>query len=362
MSFFDENFIVQEGPFNSAEITNIVKEPTAIEKAEIKKLEEETLLMDQRNVAMRIRELRDADHKGNQEKINALIKDFKEIDKCLGNDSKIFLELKKDECELLKKENSSNLYNNAKLKNVEAKLGIIKYKSIIKEAAGRPMRNDMNNREIYNSKRNDEGRKLSKKVLAGSAIGIAAIIAMGTGISSCNKKQSFVRENGTTTTITDGTTTTIEATSTMEVTTSTGDYTVETVEGYSAPTRETTTEDTNTTATDKNGNKVTNETTKSTKRIVSTKKLRETTPKNKKTVISKATGHSDKANNQTSQIPTNKNGERTDGKKIETKPTGNKGTLPIKPSKKTLSPEEKQAETVNKSERKVKTLSLSLWK
>ena len=151
----------------------------------------------------------------------------------------------------------------------------------------------------------------------------------------------------------------MEETSTMEVTTSTGDYTVETVEGYDAPTRETTKEETS--GTDKNGKKTNNDKNKSTKRVISTKKLRETTPKNKKTVISKATNHSDKPNNQTSQIPTNKDGERTDGKKPKTKPTGNKGTLPIKPSKKTLSPEEKQAENVNKSEGKVKTLSLRLW-
>lgn len=357
MSFFDDNFVIEDGPFAKEEKARVSKEQMEKDSAEIRKLEEDTLTMDQRSVAMRIRELREADHKGDQEKINALIKDFRAIDKCLGNESKILLELEKEKLEANK--NSSAL-DKAKIKNIEAKLGIIKYKSIIKEAAGRPMRNNINDRGSFNpnNRQNDEGRRFTKKVLVGSAVGLAAIVAIGCGARSCAKNKTFVREDATTTT--NNTTTFMEETSTMEVTTSTGDYTVETVEGYDAPTRETTTEDTNTNGTDKNGKK-TNETKKSTKRIISTKKLRETTPKNKKTVISKATNHSDKPNNQTSQIPTNKNGERTDGKKPTTKPTGNKGTLPIKPTKKTLSPEEKQAENVNKSEGKAKTLSLRLW-
>ena len=353
MSFFDEHFVVVEASSTSKEVKPVSKEQIERDKAEIKQLEEATLTMDQRSVEMRIRELREADHRGNQERINSLIKDFKVIDKCLGDESKMLLEIKKEEFEAIKKKDSADALNNARLKNVEAKLGIIKYKSIIKEAAGRPMRNNINDRGNFNSnnRTNDDRREFTKKLLFGGAVGLAAIVATGVGVTKCNKKGAFVRDNNSTTiTSTDGTTSFMEETSTMEVTTSTGDYTLHTIEGFSAPTRETTEEVVN--GTNKDGKKVDN--TKKTGATKQTKKLRETTPKNKKVVISKATNHSDEVNNSTSQIPTNKNGERTDKKKNPTpeiKPTGNKGTLPIQPSKKKLTDEQKNAESVNKAER-----------
>ena len=351
MSFFDEHFVVVEASSTSKEVKPVSKEQIERDKAEIKQLEEATLTMDQRSVEMRIRELREADHRGNQERINSLIKDFKVIDKCLGDESKMLLEIKKEEFEAIKKKDSADALNNARLKNVEAKLGIIKYKSIIKEAAGRPMRNNINDRGNFNSnnRTNDDRREFTKKLLFGGAVGLAAIVATGVGVTKCNKKGAFVRDNNSTTiTSTDGTTSFMEETSTMEVTTSTGDYTLHTIEGFSAPTRETTEEVVN--GTNKDGKKVDN--TKKTGATKQTKKLRETTPKNKKVVISKATNHSDKVNNSTSQIPTNKNGERTDKKPTpEIKPTGNKGTLPIQPSKKKLTDEQKNAESVNKAER-----------
>ena len=350
MSFFDEHFVVEEASSTSREVKPVSKEQIERDKAEIKQLEEATLTMDQRSVAMRIRELREADHKENQEKINSLIKDFKVIDKCLGDESKILLEIKKEEFEAIKKKDSADALNNARLKNIEAKLGIIKYKSIIKEAAGRPMRNNINDRGNFNSnnRANDDRREFTKKLLFGGAVGLAAIVATGVGVTKCNKKGAFVRDNNSTTiTSTDGTTSFMEETSTMEVTTSTGDYTLHTIEGFSAPTRETTEEVVN--GTNKDGKKVDN--TKKTGETKQTKKLRETTPKNKKVVISKATNHSDKVNS-TSHIPTDKNGNRTDKKPTqEIKPNGNKGTLPIQQSKKKLTDEQKNAESVNKAER-----------
>ncbi len=328
MSFFDDNFVIEEGPFSQAEVTNISNEKNEADIAKIKELDDQTLTMDQRSVAMRIRELREADHKGDQEKLNSLIKDFKVIEKCLGNESKILLELQRDN---LKKDNLDAL-NKAKLKNVEAKLSIIKYRSIIKEAARRPMRNDVNERG--NIIKKQEERKINKKVLAGGVIGLAAAIAIGAGARSCRKNGTFAREETTTT---NNTTTFMEETTVGETTVNETGYSVETVDAnYTAPTRETTTE--TTVETNKDGSKKPTKTTKktptSTKPGTKIKRLRKRTKNGKVIVLKKAT-----------PIPTQK----------PVKPGSN--TLP-KPTKKTLSPEEKNADKVNKSEGKVLGLRL----
>ena len=324
MGFLDDNFILEDG--SSASETKVEpkkvvsKEQMAIEAAEIKSLEEATLTMDQRNVSWRIKELRIADHKGDQEKINSLIKDFKEIEKCLGDESRILLELQRDKFKAIKTKESDNALNNAKLRNVEAKLGIIGYKSIIKEAARRPMRNIDDRTKVNPSVKNDDGRNFRKKVLAGGAVGLAAVIAMGAGISSCTKKGNFVRET-TSTSITQTNEPTSE--STTETIAATESVTLETVDpNYSAPTRPTTE---STTETKGNGKKTTTKksTPVPTKPGTVIKRLRKRTKNGKVIVLKKAT-----------PIPTQK---------------------PVKPGSETLI--KPTHETVNR-----KALSLSLGK
>lgn len=327
---------------------NIVEAPSkerikemAKEKAEAVKIDAETLILNKTRVENNIKALREAYHKKDAAALDYLAEEFREIYECLGDDSKETLEIKLKELENNISRNGASILNVSKLRNCKAKLGIIKYKSMIKEAAERPMKNENKVNSSYN---NNDGRKLSNKILVGGVVGMTAVIAMGAAISSCHRKNEVV-DNTTTNT----TTSTMEETSTMEVTVSTGDYSVETVDpNYSSPTRETTTANSD----DKNNNGKSNGNgnNKGSKDIdATTKHLRKQTPKNKKTVISKATSPSHKKPTEKGTYHTDKNGtEATTTKYI--KPTGkNSGKLPIKPSKKTLSPEEKQAESVSKN-------------
>ena len=334
---------------NLSDSFNIVQGPSkekiqemANEKKEAARIHGETLILNKTRVVNNIKALREAYHKNDVDTLNYLATEFKEIYDCLGDTSKEELELQKVELQKDIAKNGAGLLNVAKLKNCDAKLGFIKYKSIIKEAAGRPMKNENNTKIAYKA----DDKKLSNKIIVGGVVGMASIIAMGAAISSCNKKNTVV--NNTTTTG-NTTTSTMEETSTMEVTVSTGDYSVETVDpNYSSPTRETTTENTNDSK--NNGKSNGNGNNKGSKDIDPTvKNLRKQTPKNKKTVISKATSPSHKKPTEKGTYHTDKNGtEATTTKYI--KPTGNnKKKLPIQPSKKTLSPEEKQADSVAKN-------------
>lgn len=334
MSFFDDNFVIEEGPFPESTKQGVEipkKEQIEKDKAEVKRLDEETLIMNKNSVKMQIKEFREAYHKKDSKKYNSLVENFKKILKCLGNESKELLEINKIAIKSnIVKEGASAL-NVAKLKNCEAKLGIIEYKQIIKEAAESHMReNENNNVKTAQTNVNKSDNNTKKKVVACGAVAAALVVAMGAGVKKCSDKNAFVRQSDSTTiTETNGTTTFMEETTTNTTTTSTTDYTLETVgNGYTAETRETTGETSETKKDDKKSTTktTTKKTPAATKPGTKIKRLRKRTKNGKVIVLKKAT-----------PIPTQK----------PVKPGSN--TLP-KPTHVTVN---KNADSVNKAEKKL---------
>lgn len=317
MSFFEDSF----------NTTNYSKEQAEIQ-AEIKKLNEATEKMNEKSVRIKIKELRDAYHKNETAKLDFLADEFKEINDCLGNDSKETLILEKEKLQTHIEKDGANNLNIAKLKNCEAKLGIIDYKSIIKEAAGRNMSNNKDNYN-YRTLDNQDGRKLRNRVLFGATLSIAAIIGIAGIASSCNKKNN-VNE---TTTGSETISSIDQTTETITVTTSTGDYVVETVDpNYSSPTRETTdpSNNSNTNNGGNSGNSGNNDI------DATTSSIRNTTPNNQVTVISQPTSPTTQpVSNETTTVQTDINGTQPGATEPEVKPSG-KDTLPVEPTKITV--------------------------
>ena len=326
MGFFEDNFIVESASPDTAEKeenTVSTKEQREIDKAKIKKLEEDTLVMNKRNVIIKINEYKSALHKHDDSKLDAIAKDFRTILSCLGDESEQLLKINMAAIKSDIAKNGVNALNSAKSKNCEAKLGIIEYKSFMKEAAERPMRSE-NVRTNNQNPGNTGNKNKSNRILVGGVLGVATAITLAAGISSCNKKNKVADNTTTTNTITS----TMEETSTMEVTVSTGDYTIETVDpDYTAPTIATT-ESTNGT-TNKDGKTNGNGGNNGSKDIdATTKQLRPTTNPKKKKVIKQAQNKkTDKTKKKT--YPTGKDGKVINGTKPEVAPTGNdKQTLP----------------------------------
>ena len=309
-----------ESIFNSVHSSNTgVKRTLVTDLENAKIIDNETKVLNKDVVEAKINEFKDAQRKDDQDKISSLIEDFKEIYKYLGDDSKESLEIEKKELEESISREGAKVLSVSQLKNCNAKLAIIKYKSIIKEATEGNMIKDNNKDE----------RKLRNKVLFGTIIGLSAVIGIAGVASSCNK-----REEGTENTTTTGVVSSIDQTTeTITVTTSTGDYVVQTVDpNYSSPTRETTDPANNSNTngnggTGNNGNSSPDATTES---------LKNTTPNGEVTVISGPTSPSTQpVSNETTTVQTDINGTQPGATEPEIKPTGNE-TLPVEPTKITV--------------------------
>lgn len=316
------------------------------EKTMVEAYDRSTEIMNKKNVKVLIKDLEKAyNYKDRQRLFQELSPAARKVCECLGDNSKeTILVEKKTQENVIKKDGATKL-NVALLKNTNAKLGIYKYKPILKEAATATSYEDLYLLDKRTSK------KKGILIVAGTFAILAAAI---TGAILINKtkgkasKKELINGNTTTTSTLDGDVTstlsqesTNEAYETSAVNNDINDeYTIETINiDYSSPTRETTTSNNNE---NNNSNNSINST---------VTPIRETTPNDAVTVISNPTNHSETASYETSAIPTNSDGEKTDGngKPVETTyivPTGT-DELPIEPSKETISLEELYGETDN---------------
>jgi hypothetical protein len=322
---------------------------------QVKDLNNSTAIMDKNSVKSKIKELKKAYKNRDRQRLYDLSDDFSEIDGALGYDSKEDL-LK--EWERLNNEintNGASNLNIAKLKNNEAKLGIINYRGIIHEAA-----NASSYEDHHILEKQDKDRK-SVLLIAGSAAALTAVIASVGVANKIKNDNSRNISNGTTTGVTTLDSTTAINTSSETINevyestknNSVNGYTLESINiDYSSPTRETTSKDDR-----ENGSYVTPDATIST--------IRNTTPNDEVTVIVEPTFETEPVSYETSAIPTNVDGVIIDDNNdpVPTtsyiEPTGT-DPLPVEPSHETISLEDLMEDYSHSEVTKGKAKVLSL--
>lgn len=308
----------------------------------VKAVKDSTNIINKDKVKYKLKELELAYKHNDRARLYALSEYFDGVNGCMGEVTKEELQ---ESLKNLKKEaekNGTTPLNTARQENISAKLSLIKYKPLIVEAA--------------NYGDNNDYARLDKRLTdrrTGVIIGVAITTVLGL-LSACgiknnidNKTTKPTTTNSTTTTSTSDTevTATYSSEDIKEVYESTNEgYSVETLDiDYSSPTRETTiyTDATGGTYVDTN---------RSGSKTSTTKSIRPTTKKDQVDVISKPTNSSDPLTYETTAVETNKDGVKVDGNG-DTVPTTShiepKGsdTLPVEPTKKTLSQEELMGET-----------------
>jgi hypothetical protein len=337
-------------------MTQAVKPKDVLDREQVEELNKSTSIMNKKVVKSKIKELKKAYRNKDRQKLFDLSDEFYDIDLALGMDSKnVLLEDLEDYNNEINKNGASAL-NVAKIKNTEAKLGIINYKDIIHEAAHASAYEDF---RILNKKKKETREIL---ILCGTVATLGVLsIAVGVANKVRNEKDSL--NKGTTTTSTLSNNTTGVSTETLnEVYESTTNTTVSNKNGYaiesinidySSPTRETTSKDDR-----ENGSYVTPDATIST--------IRETTPNDEVTVIAEPTfAETEPVSYETSAIPTNVDGVIVDDNNdpVPTtsyiEPTGT-DPLPIEPSHETISLDELMEEYDYSEARKGKAKVLSL--
>ena len=210
-------------------------------KSEKELLDEATKVMNKKAVKVKIKELESAVKSKNdpaeQAKIEVLNQDFKKIYDCLkdGEESLSKEGLLEKRAKIITsiKLNGADGLNVAKFNNNNAKLGIIKYKDIIREAA---TSTPTDTYPILDKKTTNRKMGILTGIVAGAlVIGITAV-----GI--CNKIKSKINskvnttQTTTTSTLGDSSTTTTTKGTTLATTTK---YDLETVNvDYSSPTRD----------------------------------------------------------------------------------------------------------------------------
>lgn len=305
------------------------KERKQQEEKEIAKLEEDTKIMNKETVLNKISELKTAYRNGDKKKLEALTVDFKKIYACLGNTNRDVILEDINSIKMSMSQYGASALSIARLKNEEAKLGIVDYKAIIYEASERPSEEDLEGQEyVYTEleKEENSNKRTGCAIIGGTAILVGALLIAGLG-KGCNKKLNETTDLTTTTGITselDPTTSGFEPTETLETVGNTT-TSLETVnDDYSSPTRETTDANSN----NNNGNNGRSNTTYAT--VGTTHNPTETS------VIYKPTNPTTKpVSNETTTVQTDINGTQPGHTEPEIKPTGN-DTLPVEPTRVTV--------------------------
>ena len=312
----------------------MVRNDQAVVKSEVELLKESTETMNKKRVKIKIKELESAlkgDYRGRERaKVQLLNEDFEKIYACLKKDEDPL-----EKAELLRKRetlrsniklNGATSLNVAKLNNNQAKLNIIKYEPIIREAATSTpsdaypvLAQSTNKRRVT--------------IFTGLAVGVLATAVAGFGILP--KMIKKIQQSKGTTTTTIGTTLDGDATSTIytedtikessETIMSTSDYSIETVNNdYVSPSYTTNTDGYS------NGNTGSGNATYET--VGTTHN-----PTDVEVISTPSTTESTTAPAGTSAIPTDINGTQADQTEPEIKPTGT-DPLPVEPTTVTVAP------------------------
>lgn len=307
------------------------------EKQFIETLNHATEVMDKKKVKILVRGLKEASDAGDLVYLQHEAKPVcAEVLTCLVDGAKDVSEevLKRDKARIkdcIKTDGHTEL-NDALLRNVEAKLGIIKYKEKLEEA--------VNAQELDDYKLIGQSTINFKRIVV---VG-GTILTLGTFVLiaslAANSKKNKNNNTNNTTGLTSGSTTigseTLESTETL-YSEETINETFETNSGYTlstiAPTYEAETRAPE--ETDENGNRKPNINSTET-----TRKINETTPNNAEVVIVKPTDGTEYVSYETSSIPTNEDGNKVDdnGNPVESSyiaPDGD-DELPIEPTYETI--------------------------
>lgn len=233
---------VNETMFKTVEKSDLksVRKKTEETKSEVERLKESTSIMDKKRVKIKIKELEYAvksrKDEAERQKIQVLSDDFEKIYECLkeGEESLTKESLMDKRIKLLGeiKTHGADSLNVAKLNNNKAKIDIIKYEPIIREAAKSSASDDYRVLDKYTA---NKKTGLFTAVVAGVlVIGIVAA-----GFMNKVKEKFKANTNNTTTaatTLNDSSTTTTTKGTTLATTTK---YDLETVTvDYSSPTRD----------------------------------------------------------------------------------------------------------------------------
>ena len=287
----------------------------ALEESKIKKLTEETELMD--NLQDILRSLTEAERRDSIDAINSCRADLNRILSCLGTDTKETLEAQYNALLTSIKEDGATAYNTTLRKNYEVKLRIIDRREEIID-------------RLYPRNRKEKNHNSAFVAAGVSGVLIGAIIAAGAirGCSNDNTNETTVSDTAITTTETSTDPTTEEPTTVSQTTTG---LSLETVgdDGYTSPTTTTDKESESNGKGNTNGNG--NNKGTGNKKGSETKKLRETKSPTATSWISKPTSNKPKeTKHTTSTVETKEDGTPKTTKKIEVKPSGT-DKLPVEP-------------------------------